>query len=66
MRTHRRSTFSQTPSNQAPCAPPARLGAALLYATPTRSPSLNGCRADSNTRIKISSGKLVETEVVYT
>jgi hypothetical protein len=45
--THRRSTFSQTPSNQAPCAPPDRLGAALLYATPTRSPSLKGCAANS-------------------
>ncbi len=38
---HRRSTFSQMPSNQAPC-PPSAMPAAL-WGTPTRSPSLKGC-----------------------
>lgn len=42
---HRRSTFSQVPSNQDDgCAPPDDSGVA--YVTATRSPSLNGCTAN--------------------
>ena len=42
---HRRSTFSQVPSNQEEgCAPPTDRGVA--YVTATLSPSLNGCTAN--------------------